>query len=192
MLHYILSLDTRLFLFFNHDIANRMFDVFFVTITNGRFWVIPGVAAALLFIFFKRRTALVVIALSLLTVSVSDPVCNRIIKPVFHRQRPCNDNVMVPGGRFLLGRKTSDSFPSSHAMNMFAQAMLFTLLYRRKRVGITAFAFAATIGFSRIYVGVHYPFDVAAGAIFGILVGWGVYAGYRAAMKKWNPAAFRL
>ncbi len=192
MLQTVLHLDTQLFLFFNHAIANPVFDTVFVTITNGRFWIIPGITAALLFLYFRKRAAAIVIALSLVTVSVSDPACNRIIKPQFHRLRPCDERVLIPQARFLLGRKTSESFPSSHAMNMFAQAMLFTLLYRRKRVWITAFAFAAIIGFSRIYVGAHYPLDVAAGAVFGAIVGAGVYAAYIWVMKKWNPAVLRL
>jgi undecaprenyl-diphosphatase len=192
MLQQLLHLDTQLFLFFNHAMANPVFDAVFVTITNGRFWIIPGVCAALTFLYFQRRKALVVIVLSLLTVSVSDPVCNRIIKPPFHRLRPCDTRVSIDNGRYLIGRKSSDSFPSSHAMNMFAQAMLFTLLYRRKRVWITAFAFATIIAFSRIYVGVHYPLDVFAGAVFGVMVGGMVYLGYYFVMKKWNPAILRI
>ncbi len=124
------------------------------------------------------------IALSLLTVSVSDPVCNRIIKPCFHRLRPCDDRVHIDNARFLLGRKSSASFPSSHAMNMFAQAMLFSLLYRKKRVIGTAFVFATLIGISRIYTGVHYPFDVFAGACFGLIVGLFVYGVYVFTRKR--------
>lgn len=192
MLHFLLALDTQLFLFFNHAMANPVFDALFVTITNGRFWIIPGVCAALAFLYFQRRKALVVIVLALLTVSVSDPVCNRIIKPLAPRMRPCDGRVHIEGARFLIGAKSSPSFPSSHAMNMFAQAMLFTLLYRRKRVWITAFAFATVIAFSRIYVGVHYPMDVFAGAVFGVVVGGIVYWGYYFVMKKWNPALLRI
>jgi undecaprenyl-diphosphatase len=70
--------------------------------------------------------------------------------------------------------------------------MLFTLLYRRKRVWITAFAFATVIAFSRIYVGVHYPTDVFAGAVFGVVVGGIVYSGYYFVMKKWNPTIIKI
>jgi undecaprenyl-diphosphatase len=192
VLHFLLALDTQLFLFFNHAMANPVFDALFVTITNGRFWIIPGVCAALAFLYFQRRKALVVIVLALLTVSVSDPVCNRIIKPLAPRMRPCDTRVHIEGARFLIGTKSSPSFPSSHAMNMFAQAMLFTLLYRRKRVWITAFAFATVIAFSRIYVGVHYPMDVFAGAVFGVVVGGIVYSGYYFVMKKWNPTIIKI
>lgn len=192
MLPFLLALDTQLFLFFNHAMANPVFDAVFPVITNGRFWIIPGVLAALAFLYFQRRKALVVIVLSLLTVSVSDPVGNRVLKPLVPRMRPCDGRVNIEGARFLIGAKSSPSFPSSHAMNMFAQAMLFTLLYRRKRVWITAFAFAAVIAFSRIYVGVHYPLDVFAGAAFGVMVGGIVYWGYYFVMKKWNPEVLRI
>jgi undecaprenyl-diphosphatase len=192
MLHYLLQIDTNLFCFCNHTLANPALDALFTTITNGRFWVIPGIVAAVLFLYFKKKNAAVVIALMLVTVSVSDPVCNRIVKPLVPRMRPCNENVHIDGGRFLIGRKGSPSFPSSHAMNMFAQAMLLTLLYRRKRVGITAFAFAAIIGLSRIYVGVHYPFDVVAGALFGVIIGAGVYYAALFIRKKYFPASTTL
>jgi undecaprenyl-diphosphatase len=63
--------------------------------------------------------------------------------------------------------------------------MLLTLLYRRKWVGMTAFCFAALIGFSRIYVGVHWPFDVLAGAVFGMIVGCAVYGAYSFVKAKY-------
>ena len=125
-----------------------------------------------------ERKSLLILGLSLLTVGISDPVCNRLIKPAVHRLRPCNPEVDIPGGRFLIGRKTSHSFPSSHAMNMFAQAALFSFFYRKRAAWF--FLFAAIIGFSRIYVGVHYPLDVLGGAVFGMCVGALVYGGYRA------------
>jgi undecaprenyl-diphosphatase len=176
VLETLLLLDTKLFVFFNHAIANPIFDFFFPLITNGKFWIIPGAIAVIVFIRFGKKKAAFTIALSLLTVGISDPVCNRIIKPSVHRLRPCNPQVHIENGRFLLGRKDSDSFPSSHAMNIFGQAALFALLYRKRAVWF--FSFAVVIGFSRIYVGVHYPLDVLSGAVFGACIGALVYGGY--------------
>jgi len=166
--------DAILFLFFNRTLSNAAFDAVFPVITDGRFWIIPGIAAALVFLWFQKRKGVVVLALMLATVSVSDPVCNRIVKQLVVRLRPCDERAHLDG-RFLIGRKQSRSFPSSHATNMFAQATLLSLFWRRKWISAVAFSFAALIGFSRIYVGVHYPFDVAAGAALGILVGATVY-----------------
>ena len=187
VLESIVSLDTLLFIFFNQTIANAVFDFIFPIATNGLFWIAPAVLAALLFIRSQKKKAIIVLCLALLTVGVSDPVCNRIIKPAVHRLRPCNPQVHIDQARLLLGRKTSDSFPSSHAMNIFAQAVLFSFFYRKRAVWF--FLFAAFIGFSRIYVGVHYPFDVLAGAVFGSCVGGMVYAGY---FIVWSRTTKRL
>lgn len=189
MIHALQHIDTLVFLFLNHTIANPVFDAIFPVLTNGAFWVVPGIAAALVFLYFQRKKGALVLLLMVVTVSVSDPVCNRIIKPLVPRMRPCNERVHLDGGRFLIGRKDSRSFPSSHAMNMFAQAMLLTLLYRRKWIGFTAFLFAAFIGFSRIYVGVHYPFDVLAGAGFGMIVGGLVYFAYRFIRRNYRRSS---
>jgi undecaprenyl-diphosphatase len=176
MMQPLLNLDSAIFFFINHTLANPVCDFIFIHITNGAFWIIPGAIAAALFIKFEKKKALVVIGLMLITVGISDPVCNRIIKPLVNRSRPCNPSTPVEGGRFLLGFKTSRSFPSSHAMNMFAQAMLLSLFYRKKTLYF--FLFAAMIGFSRIYVGAHYPSDVAAGAVFGVCIGGLIYGIY--------------
>jgi undecaprenyl-diphosphatase len=179
---FITGIDTHLFFFFNSTISNPVFDCLFPLITNGKFWIIPGIIAVALFIYYKKKNAIIVLALAIITVSISDPVCNRIIKPAVHRLRPCNPAIHIEGAHFLLGRKTSLSFPSSHAMNMFAQAMLFTLFYRKKWPWF--FMFAAIIGFSRIYTGVHYPLDVLGGAVLGVCIGSFVYYTYHIIMKR--------
>ena len=173
MLHSLLSLDTHIFLFCNAVLANPVFDVVFPTITNPMFWIAPCLIAAFFFIRKERTKALIVIGLALVTLGISDPVCNRIIKPQVHRLRPCNPAVHINNARYLCGRKTSLSFPSSHAMNMFALATLFSLFYRKRALWF--FSFASLIGFSRIYVGVHYPLDVLGGALGGVIVGGVVY-----------------
>jgi undecaprenyl-diphosphatase len=177
MLHLILHWDCSLFLLINRGLANPVFDALFVTITNGRFWIIPGIAIALVYIGYARGHGLLVLGLAVLTVTLTDQLATDLIKPMVHRLRPCNPHALVEGGRFLLGMKGSFSFPSNHAMNMFGQATLLTFFYRR--FGVWFFTFAGLIGFSRIYVGAHYPLDVAAGAVFGVVCGTAVGVGYR-------------
>ena len=177
MLDALLTWDKTVFLLINHGLANRVFDLFFTAITNGRHWILPGIIGALVYLWFGKKHALTVLLLSAVTVALTDPIAAQIIKPIFHRLRPCNPSDLVEGGRFLLGYKTSFSFPSSHAMNMFGQAMLFTFFY--PRFSGWFFLFAATIGFSRIYVGVHYPLNVLGGALFGMICGAFVFGVYR-------------
>ena len=64
------------------------------------------------------------------------------------------------------------SFPSSHATNIFCEATIVSLVFPRATPW--AYLFASLVGYSRIYLGVHYPFDVLGGAGVGVLVGWGV------------------
>jgi undecaprenyl-diphosphatase len=177
MLDTLLAWDKSLFLLINHVLTSGVLDAFFTVITNGKFWILPGILAALVYLKVEKKRALIVLLLAAATVALSDPVCARIIKPFFHRLRPCNPSDLVEGGRFLLGYKSSFSFPSSHAMNMFGQAALFSFFYPRR--GPWFFLFAACIGFSRIYVGVHYPLDVLGGAVLGVACGALVYGAYR-------------
>lgn len=68
------------------------------------------------------------------------------------------------------------SFPSGHTTEAFSSGMaMFLLFYQRKWVGIVAFAWAISVAASRVYLGVHYPFDVLAGMIIGTSVSYFFY-----------------
>ncbi len=180
----LISLDRALFLFLNTAIANPFFDSIFINGTEARFWIVPGIAAALAFVASKRKEALVVLGLLLVTVSISDPLAARLLKPLFGRARPCHPEYFVEGARFLCGMRHTLSFPSVHAVNSFALASLLALRYPRWKWIFAAFA--CFIGYSRIYVGVHYPADVAFGMIVGIAVGTGVFFSYRAVRRRFS------
>lgn len=179
--NFLQSIDTSVFIFLNSFLSCTVLNYFFVAITDIRFWLIPAAFAVTLYIAKERKHALLVIILVLVTVAISDPVSSQIFKHSFHRLRPCNIDVLVPGGHFLFGIKNSLSFPSSHATNMFAVAALFTFFYPRK--WLYFFGFASLIGFSRIYDGVHYPGDVLGGAVLGVIVGSLVYFCYNLSRK---------
>ncbi len=189
MLAILISLDRTLFLFFNSTISNPLFDGIFTVITHRNTWIIPAIVAAGIFIFREKKRALIVLLLLIITAAITDPLCVRVLKPLFHRLRPCHPSYFIDGrhlflagGHFLLGYKKSLSFPSAHAMNMFAAAALLTLLYPKRAVWF--YLFAVPVAFSRIYVGVHYPLDFLAGAIVGSAIGILVFYGYQYIMNN--------
>jgi undecaprenyl-diphosphatase len=115
-------------------------------------------------------------------VGVSDIVSSRIVKKNIQRIRPCNDSEISGKVKLLVRCGSGYSFTSSHASNHFAAAifLFFTYFYKDNKIKWALIAWAASIGFGQIYVGVHYPFDVLCGAILGSAIG---YLGYRIVKK---------
>jgi undecaprenyl-diphosphatase len=130
-----------------------------------RYGLIP--AAAAVFVWRGRERALKALAGLVVVVGTSDLLAHRVIKPLVHRARPEAAGV---GPILRENLHTGFSFPSNHAMNMFALAAFLGSLY--PRAAIPLFLFAAIVGYSRPYVGVHFPLDVLGGALLGALIGW--------------------
>lgn len=119
----------------------------------------------------KYRKAGVAIIVALLVMEVGN---NLILKTIFARPRPFNLDPTVYSWwhevyKFpeLVSRPTSYSFPSGHTSSAFAAAI--ALLWYDRKFGIPLTLFAAVMGFSRIYVEVHYCTDVLFGALVGIV-----------------------
>lgn len=93
--------------------------------------------------------------------------CNLILKPFVARIRPCDINTAV---HLLVPRPDDFSFPSGHTGASFAATS--ALYFSRSRLRFPALVSAVLIGFSRLYLYVHYPTDVLAGAVLGSLLGW--------------------
>ena len=186
MLSNLNNIDTTLFLTINGSFSHRGLDHFFMIATEPMYYVLPVAAAVLFFLKTNRKKTLVVVALAVITVVLTDTLCDQILKPFFNRPRPCHPDLMVQGARCIAGVKTSLSFPSAHAMNIFAQATLFAFLFPAKSVFF--FGFALIIGISRIYLGFHFPLDVVGGALIGSAIAGGVYGMYVFLKKRYATA----
>lgn len=127
----------------------------------GAIWI---VATILLLIFPQTRRAGVVVAIALV---IDVLVVDVFLKPLVARPRP----YQVFGDSALLVPPLKDwSFPSGHTASSFAAAS--ALYFARSKFWIPATIVAALIAFSRLYVYVHYPTDVLAGFLLGVLFGF--------------------
>lgn len=122
--------------------------------TSGIIWVAAGI---LLILMHRARPGCSVIASVILAYAVVDIV----LKPVICRDRP----FQVEDLDVLGALPATWSFPSGHTASAFAGAV--SLMIYDKRIGVPAFAFAAAVGVSRMYLCVHWPTDVLAGAVIG-------------------------
>jgi len=128
---------------------------------HGTIWILTA------FVFLctkKYRKGGMVICLALI---FSFILGNLIIKNLVARPRPCwvNDTVQL-----LISVPGDYSFPSAHTMSSFAAAT--AIFFMNKSWGITALLLAGAIAFSRMYLYVHYPTDILAGAVLGVFVAY--------------------
>lgn len=143
---------------------------------KGYLWI---ALAVILLLFRKTRRGGFAVLLAL--------VCNLFITNVWlknavERVRPYD---MIEGLRSLIGEVSSWSFPSGHTSSSFAAAVAVALTFGRK-IGVPAIILAVLISLSRLYIGVHYPTDVLAGAVIGTICGIVATLIVKAFMRKKN------
>ena len=140
---------------------------------DGLFWIAIGVICL---VFKKHRKMGLQLLLSMLCTFI---LGNLIIKNLVARPRPCDIDTAVT---LLISRPHGHSFPSGHSINSMVAAV--ALFLNNKKIGIPAVIIATLIGFSRMYLFVHFPTDVLAGFAIAIFVAIGVDYAFRKAQIK--------
>lgn len=172
MSEFLFGIDRWLFFFINHTMSNGLCDVLMPFLTNfnqmlgGKIFFL---AIGILLLTLGGRTGRIVVIVLIFTIAISDQFSSSVIKPLVVRERPCRT---LEGVRLLVDCGSGKSFPSSHAVNMFAAAVVFSYGYRRWAWAF--YSIAAVIAVSRVFVGVHYPSDILGGALIGFLIGQGM------------------
>ena len=150
-------------------IANPILDWFMPFITTEKHWTFPLILAWLMLVVFGGRKARTTALVAAVTLLFTDQIVNFLLKPLIGRTRPC---FVLEHVRLLIHQPHSFSFPSSHAANAASIATLLSIQYRK--FAFVLIPVAILIGISRMYVGVHYPSDVAAGLTIGVLIALGI------------------
>ena len=167
------AIDSQVFLWLNGHHADWL-DTVMIAITGMKLWIPVYLLLAYLVIRqYGKKSIWIFLAVGLV-ILCSDQLSAHVFKPLFHRLRPCFNPDLegmvhlpkgLPGGKY--------GFVSSHAANSFGIASFLTAVMRKRyrHIGWWLYIWALVSSYSRIYLGVHYPGDILAGAALGILIG---------------------
>jgi membrane-associated phospholipid phosphatase len=166
--------DKSLFIAINNDLANPVFDVVMPFFRNSDHWLPLYVfLIAFMLINFKGK-GLWWIVLFFSTVALADMTGTFVFKNNFERLRPCSDPDFLIHTRLLIDNCSGAySFVSNHAANHFGMAAFFFVTTKSfmRKWAVIGFVWAALIAYAQVYVGVHFPLDVLAGSLLGVLFG---------------------
>tara|TARA_B110000444_G_scaffold71880_1_gene67596 strand:+ start:153 stop:830 length:678 start_codon:yes stop_codon:yes gene_type:complete len=158
-------------------------DQLMILISSKWFWI--PLYIYILYLIYKRfsdQFIKILLALGLL-IFIADFGSVHLFKEVFERARPCH---FLGGIRVVDGCGGPFGFISSHAANSFAIASFIALLFRNFSGFAVLFSWAVLIGFSRVYLGVHYPFDILGGMFWGLFASLLVYYIYKMKIKDFD------
>lgn len=166
--------DQSLFEVINGDWANPFFDAVMPFLRNSQVWAPLYLFLLVLVLHNFGVRALWWALLFLVTVSLTDMTGTYVFKHNIGRLRPCRDPEFAMHVRLVLKQCAGGyGFISNHAANHFGMAVFFYITFRRiigRWVWLGIF-WAASIAYAQVYVGVHYPLDVLAGALLGVAFG---------------------
>ncbi len=191
MLDLLADIDIKLFYLINH------FHVFILDLLLPLFskpdfiYIFYSITGSFLLLKYSIKKSLIIYLFFIIGFLWVDFSCAKILKPYFQRKRPfvsINKVYYYSEGSFQildrpLNKHTSYSFPSNHASNV-GYASSFLSFYFPK-VSFLWILFALIVGWSRIYLGVHFPSDILAGYFYGFFWAFIFYQITKLPLRKW-------
>ncbi|WP_405275723.1 phosphatase PAP2 family protein [Methanobrevibacter sp.] len=166
-----MNLNIDLFYFINNDLANPLFDVIMPHLSDcGGFvtLLVLCILAILVLRYYKKEKYLEIAKMCFYALVLSGIIA-ACLKLTYHSPRPFT---VLEHVRQLVVPTEPNSFPSGHSSSSMSVVTVLVWCLRDNKILITLLiAFALLVAFSRVYVGVHYPFDVFVGALVGVVSG---------------------
>lgn len=170
-------IDQQLFLFIN-SLNSPFLNQLMHAISGKLIWV-PLYLAILVFMGIKyRRKFFIILIFIILAATLADQT-SVLVKNLILRLRPCHEPSLKGLVHLVNGECGGKyGFVSSHATNSFNVALISLLFIKKRWFSISIIAWALVVGYSRIYLGVHYPGDVLFGSLLGAFIGWSMFRLY--------------
>ena len=185
----IQNIDFQVLQWFNGS-NNVILDQLALVSTSGFTWI-PLYVVLFIVVMRNNETMMqigLVVGAALLCILFADGFSDGIIKPLAERWRPSNDPLVKYSVQVVDNLRMKDySFCSAHAANTMSIAVFFSLLVRSRMLTITMIVWSLVNCWTRLYLGVHYPLDIATGLLLGSVVGFLVYLLYHRMYRRISP-----
>ena len=154
-------------------------------VSHTLFWI--PLYILLLFVLFQKlevKKCIFCLILLILLIITTDQLGSTVIRPLIGRLRPSSPMDPISQVLHFVNdyRGGTFGFPSSHAANTFALTTFMSFILKSNWVRYGMLIWALLVTSSRIYLGVHYPTDIIAGAFLGIVLGYNF-----SLLFKWLP-----
>ncbi len=167
------QLDTEIFIFLN-GLGSPYLDVIMRAFSNKFLWI-PLYLYLIYRIYDQKKSKFLIwLGIVILVVSCTDQITSNLMKPFFERLRPCKDPLLSDVIAILDKCRGNFGFASGHAANSMGLAIIYFLI-ERSIFSKGLIIWALVVGYSRIYLGMHYPGDVLVGWSVGILAALLIY-----------------
>lgn len=173
LISFLNEIDQSLLLFLN-GFHNKFWDLVMLLFTRKEIWVPLYVVFCLLLLKKYRLKFILILGILILALVVSDQF-SVLIKETVKRLRPTHDPEIGHLVHNFFRKGGLHGFFSSHASNTIAIAYLTARLFKNRWYTLTIFTWALIVSYSRIYLGVHYPFDILVGILWGLITGYMLY-----------------
>ncbi len=185
----LVHFDQQLLLWLNGS-DSWFLDGFMATLTSGVTWI--PLYITLFYIILKNNETMAQVMLTvgcaIVCVIITAGITNLVIKPIVARPRPCNDMMIKYAVDIVSGiGSRSYSFFSAHAANTSALTVFLALLIRNRLFIITMAIWSLVNCYTRMYLGMHYPFDILCGLLFGSFMGFIAYVIYLKLYLRISP-----